>query len=249
MNKVFISGSITIKVLPQCVKESINKIIDKSMGILVGDADGVDSIVQDYCSQLGYSNVTVYSIYNQPRYKVREFGSKYIIPKSDSKKERELQQEKDAAMTIDADYSLVIWDGRSKGSYKNIIRAIDNNKKVKLYLVCEGRFQEQEKINKNEVEYIYRTNNGYSAAEIVEYLKNEGEEYLQDTRALNKLLLSLDVIKKEDSIYLPMPDYEYLFMIDEYRGKTKGIRFTNQFINWFEDKLKKIKPLEEQSLF
>lgn len=249
MNKVFISGSITIKVLPQCVKESINKIIDKSMGILVGDADGVDSIVQDYCSQLGYSNVTVYSIYNQPRYKVREFGSKYIIPKSDSKKERELQQEKDAAMTIDADYSLVIWDGRSKGSYQNIIRAIDNNKKVKLYLVCEGRFQEQEKINKNEVEYIYRTNNGYSAAEIVEYLKNEGEEYLQDTRALNKLLLSLDVIKKEDSIYLPMPDYEYLFMIDEYRGKTKGIRFTNQFINWFEDKLKKIKPLEEQSLF
>ena len=132
---------------------------------------------------------------------------------------------------------------------KNIIRAIDNNKKVKLYLIFEGRFQEQEKINKNEIEYIYRTNNGYSAAEVVEYLKSEGEEYLQDTRALNKLLLSLNVIKKEDNIYLPMPNYEHLFMIDEYRGKAKGVRFTNQFISWFEDKLKKIKPLEEQSLF
>ena len=46
-----------------------------------------------------------------------------------------------------------------------------------------------------------------------------------------------------------MPDYENLFMIEEYRGKPKGIRFTNEFIDWVEKWIKKIKPPEEQSLF
>ena len=249
MNKVFISGSIVIKKIPPCVEKSINKIIESGMEILVGDADGIDTKVQNYCKKLNYYNVTVYSIYASPRYMASDFKKKYIIPRSESKKERELQQEKDEAMTMDSDYSLVIWDGKSKGSYNNIIRAIENHKKVKLYLSEIDQFVDPKKITKIEIEYLYRKNNGYSAAEVIEYLKNEGEEFFQQTRAFNKCLLEYKIIKKEDGIYLPMPDYENLFMIEKYRGKTKGIRFTNDFINWIEKWVKKIKPPEEQSLF
>tara|TARA_R110002111_G_scaffold13927_2_gene38548 strand:- start:4119 stop:4868 length:750 start_codon:yes stop_codon:yes gene_type:complete len=249
MSSVFISGSIAIKSIPRSVEESINKIIDQNIQVLVGDADGIDTMVQNYCKRCNYSNVTVYSIYSTPRYMAGKFDSKFILPKTDSKKERELQKEKDAAMTLDSDYSFVVWDGKSKGSYNNILRAIENNKKVKIYLNTENDFLESSKITSSEIEFIYRSNNGYTAAEVIEYLKSEGEDYFQQTRAFNKCLLENNIIKKEDGIYLPMPDYSDLFMIEKYRGKVSGIKFKNEFINWVETWVKKIKPPEEQSLF
>jgi hypothetical protein len=248
MSKVFISGSISLKKLPRCIEDSIDKIIQKNMEILIGDADGIDTLVQKYCNRLDYNTVTVYSIYASPRYKLKKFGSKYIAVKGDIKKERERQKFKDAAMTKDSEYSLIIWDEKSKGSYNNIIRAIDNNNAVKLYLCSEKCFLESRKITKIEIEYIYRKNNGYSAAEVVEYLKNEGEEYFKHTRSFNKCLLDSKIIKNEAGVYLPIPEYERLFIIDKYRGK-KSIRFSNEFINWIEDWIKKKKPLVKQLSF
>lgn len=248
-NKVFISGSITIKKLPTCVENSLQRIKDQNLGLLVGDADGIDTMVQNYCKKMNYLNIIVYSIYSSPRYKVPEFNKKYILVKSDSKKERERQKEKDAAMTEDSEYSLVIWDGKSKGSYQNILRALEYNKKIKVYLHSENKFLEPNKITNEEIEFIYRKNNGYTAKEVVEYLINEGEDYFQQTRAFNKCLMEQHIIKKEDGIYLPMPQYEKLIIIDKYRGKIKGIKFNNDFINWVEKWVKEIKPPEELSLF
>lgn len=85
-NKVFISGSITIKKLPTCVENSLQRIKDQNLGLLVGDADGIDTMVQNYCKKMNYLNIIVYSIYSSPRYKVPEFNKKYILVKSDSKK-------------------------------------------------------------------------------------------------------------------------------------------------------------------
>ncbi|MBD3843290.1 MAG: hypothetical protein IE909_15700 [Campylobacterales bacterium] len=249
MNRVFISGSISIKKLPVAVEASLDNIFKKGMEILVGDADGIDTMVQNYCKRANYRKVTVYSIYPTPRYMVNGFNKKYIIPKSDSKRERDLQKEKDEAMTLDSEYSFVIWDGKSKGSFSNVVRALENNKKIKLYLSDIDDYMQQSKITKTEIEFVYRKNNGYSAAEVVEYLKREGENVFQHTRAFNKALIDHKVIKKEDGVYVPMPEYKELFMIDKNRGKVTGIRFKNEFINWVEKWVKKIRPPEEQSLF
>jgi len=249
MSSVFISGSISIRSIPHSVQNSINMIISQGIHINVGDADGIDTMVQNYCKKQNYSNVTVYSIYSSPRYKVSGFKKKYIVVETDSKKERERQKEKDEAMTIDSDYSLVIWDGKSKGSYQNILRAINNEKKLKVYLHYENRFLEPKEIIWEEIEFIYRKNNGYTAKEVIEYLINEGEDYFQQTRAFNKCLMEKNIIKKEDGVYLPMPQYEKLFIIEKYRGKVKGIKFNNDFINWVEEWIKEIKPPEELSMF
>ena len=48
MSTVFISGSISIKKLPRPVEESLSKISDANMEVLVGDADGVDLMIQNY---------------------------------------------------------------------------------------------------------------------------------------------------------------------------------------------------------
>jgi hypothetical protein len=247
--KVFISGSISIKKLPTKIKESILKIIDKNLEILVGDASGVDSLVQDFAKEKGYFNVTIYTIEEKPRYQA---DNRFKIIKAnvspEVKKGRERQQEKDKKMTLDSNYSLVIWDGKSKGSYANIIRAIDNNKKVKVYLTQINDFIPQNKINKEEIKFIYSENNGYTATEVVNYLKEQGIDKFKRPQQLNKFLLDNLVIKKENKIYLPTEKYKDLFIIEKFRGKVKGIKFRNEFIEWIENRLKPKSSYKQLSL-
>jgi len=135
--KVFISGSISIKKLPKEAQKSIDNIINKNFEILVGDAKGVDSLVQRYCASRGYYNVKVYSIYDAPRNKISDKFRFEKVEVSESvrrKRESERQQAKDQAMTRDCDYCLVIWNGKSKGSYANILRAKELKKVVKVVI-------------------------------------------------------------------------------------------------------------------
>jgi len=248
--KVFISGSISIKKLPDKVKESILKIIDKKLEILVGDANGVDSLIQDFCKKNKYFNLTIYTIELYPRYKADEkFNVMKINVPNDIKKDRQRQQEKDKQMTLDSDYSLVVWDGKSKGSYSNIIRAINNNQKARVYLTEINDFLPQDKIKKEEIEYTYRKNNGYTATEVLQYLQNEIDTAFKRTQELNRYLLKKLIIKKENNIYLPMEQYQNLFIIEKYRGKTKGIKFKNEFIDWIENELKSQSEFRQQTLF
>lgn len=140
-------------------------------------------------------------------------------------------------MSNDSDFSFVIWDGKSKGSFANILRAIDSDKFAKIYYIFEERFLEQTKINKNEIEFIYRTHNGYTASEVLEYLQNQGIEKFKKTQDLNKYLLEKNVIKKEDKIYLPTEKYSNLLITEMYKGKPSGIKFNNDFISWIEKEI------------
>lgn len=238
MSRVFISGSISIKSLPIQVKESIQKIILNNLTILIGDADGIDALVQNYCVEQNYHNVTVYSIFPFPRYIASDkFKKTHINISTEIKKERERQQEKDKAMTTNSDYSFVIWDSKSKGSYANILRAMDNHKKVKVYL--NDKFLEADKTTKEEIEFVYRANNGYTASEVVDFLKESFCDFFTKTQDLNKYLVQKSIVIKDNGVYIPNKDYEELFFVDKYRGKITGIRFKNEFINWIESMLKK----------
>jgi hypothetical protein len=232
-NSVFISGSIAIKTLSQEVKNSIHKIVDNQMEILLGDANGIDSLVQDYCVSLNYFNVTVYSISSQARYRASDkFVLKTVTVLPETKGGRERQQQKDKAMTEDSQYSFVIWDGKSKGSYSNILRALEQDKKVKLY--AENRFLEQSEINSTNIEAIYRKNSGYTAFEVVQQLKN----IFHRTQDLNRYLVKNSIIKKDKNVYEPMSQYEDLFIVDRYRGRVRGIKFRGEFLGWIERSLK-----------
>ena len=65
--KVFISGSISIKTLPQIAKDKLNKIMTQNLSIIIGDANGVDALVQRYLSDVGYKNVLIYHVGNSVR--------------------------------------------------------------------------------------------------------------------------------------------------------------------------------------
>lgn len=249
-NKVFISGSIAIPQLPRSILLSLEKMIDNNLEILVGDASGIDEKVQQFFAQKNYNNLTVYSIYNPPRNRVSSsFKMKFIEITIETSREREKQKVKDKAMTYDSDFSLVIWDGRSRGSYANILRSLDQNKPVKVYLLEIKDFLDKAKITKPEIEFIYRNNNGYTAAEVVDYLIEAGIQEFKNTREFNKYLIGKKIIEKQDSIYIPLSNNKSHFIIEKYQGKVKGLRFTNDFIQWLEIELKKLKNFEQNDMF
>ena len=59
MKKVFISGSIAIKALPECVLLSLDKMMQNNLEILVGDASGIDEQIQKYFSKHKYKNTRI----------------------------------------------------------------------------------------------------------------------------------------------------------------------------------------------
>lgn len=247
-NSVFISGSIAIKKLPSQVQESIQTMIDKKMTILVGDAPGIDTLVQDLCNKQEYTNVIVYTITSCPRYKAnKDFQEKSIFVDQEIKKERERQTYKDKAMSKDSTFSLVVWDGSSKGSYANILRALESHKKVKVYYQNINDYLSSEKITPIELEFIYRENNGYAASEVVKYLQNSGVELYNRSQDLNKFLINEKLLVKEGAVYHPTKKNPKLFIVEMYRGKPRGVKFNNQFIDWIESIA--TQPKHEQTSF
>ena len=110
--KVVISGSRSIKVLPIEAKARIKAIIDLQAEIIVGDAVGVDLLVQRFLNECRYQSVCVYHAYGTARnnldFKTQGGFQSYVA--------------RDVAMCQSADFGLAIWDGRSRGTKANIDR-------------------------------------------------------------------------------------------------------------------------------
>lgn len=108
---VAISGSRSIKSLSSECIARINKIIELNYQIRIGDAPGVDTLVQAYLYQVNYQNVQVWHIGSKPR---NNMGSWYTIEVSGNYRDR------DRSMHRYCKFGLAIWDGKSPGTQRNI---------------------------------------------------------------------------------------------------------------------------------
>jgi len=126
--KIFISGSISIKKLPKIAIEKIDNIIENKYTILIGDAKGVDSLVQKYLVEKNYNDVIVYCSGDNVRKNLGQWEIKKVISKN-GEKGRALYTLKDTEMSNDADYGLMIWDEKSVGTLNNIVKMKSLNKK------------------------------------------------------------------------------------------------------------------------
>ena len=117
--KVFVSGSISIKQLPEIAREKLRNIISHGYEVLVGDAKGVDLAVQQYLAHKNYAQVAVYYAGNQVRNRVYPWPVKGIAA-TGAVRGRALFTLKDIAMAQEADYGLMIWDGKSPGTLNNM---------------------------------------------------------------------------------------------------------------------------------
>ena len=135
-DSVFISGKVKYdRPLDEPLKKEVDKIIKSGSKILIGDAPGADTRVQDYLASKGYSNVVVYTTDKKVRnnvgnWKVQRIGS------NGHTDEKSIRQQKDIAMTRASTRGLAImpFDDRPDSAMSlNVQRMNDQGTPVLTY--------------------------------------------------------------------------------------------------------------------
>ncbi len=114
-------------------------IIVQEHPILVGDADGADTSIQQFLYENGARHVTVYCTGTMPRNNVGNWEvhsvTTYHKPGS-----RAYFTAKDIAMTVAADHGLMIWDTKSTGTLSNVIELLSARKNSLIFINKEKAF-------------------------------------------------------------------------------------------------------------
>jgi hypothetical protein len=139
MTKVFIGGSRQIARLDEDVRRRLDSIIEKRLAVIIGDANGADKAVQRYLHDAGYRDVEVFCTGAACRNNFGNWPVRTIKPPGKSR-DFAFYAAKDAAMAGEASVGLMIWDQKSVGTLMNVLRLVDQNKTVVLYLAPDKRF-------------------------------------------------------------------------------------------------------------
>lgn len=139
MTKVFIAGSRQITRLPAEVKARIDTMIDKVFEILVGDANGADKAVQSYLAEKGYTHVLVYCMERHCRNNVGHWPTREV-PAPKGARGFDFYSTKDRVMADTAEYGLMLWDGKSKGTINNVVNLSRDGKPVVVYVAPKKQF-------------------------------------------------------------------------------------------------------------
>jgi hypothetical protein len=88
-----------------------DNIIQKQLRVLIGDANGFDRLAQAYLSERCTNGFCRNNVGNWPLHAVEYHGRDRGL---------EFYTSKDDAMLQDADFGLFGWDGKSKGTLRNV---------------------------------------------------------------------------------------------------------------------------------
>lgn len=133
MTTVFIAGSITIKHLDAKVKARIDNVIESDYEVLVGDADGADTSIQEYLRDRSATRAIVYCSGSTPRNNVGGWRV-HPVETAYAPGTRSFFTAKDLEMAKSADFGLMIWDTKSTGTLSNVIELLKRNKKSVVFI-------------------------------------------------------------------------------------------------------------------
>ncbi len=142
---------------------------------------------------------------------------------------RQRQTFKDEKMTLDSNISYVVWDEKSKGSYSNIIRAFNSDKKVRVFSAKKDA--PINNIDIDRINKIHFNSNGLAAKDLLDELFKKGVKEFDNVRQLNSYLLNNNYIEKLDSssnVYRTL-NTEYA-LDDFYRGRHSGVKFKYELV-------------------
>jgi predicted amidophosphoribosyltransferase len=139
VTKVFIGGSRRISRLTTAVRQRLDRIVEKGLPVVIGDANGADKAVQAYLLQQRYSPVEVFCSDEVPRNNLGAWPSRVIQP-SHARRDVDYYATKDRQMAREATVGLMLWDGESRGTLLNILRLVTLTKPVVVYVGPERVF-------------------------------------------------------------------------------------------------------------
>jgi hypothetical protein len=141
MMKVFIGGSRHVSRLRGEVQQRLDRIVEKKLPVLIGDANGADKAVQQYLHSKRYPNVEVFCAGSLCRNNVGNWKLRRVPPET-REGSFDFYAAKDRLMSHEAAIGLMIWDGKSLGTLLNVLRLLRQHKKVVVYHVAEHQFWE-----------------------------------------------------------------------------------------------------------
>ncbi|MCD4774882.1 MAG: hypothetical protein K8S15_02390 [Candidatus Aegiribacteria sp.] len=139
MTTVFLSGSRKLSRLNREIRDRLQNIVDKQFSVIIGDANGADKALQKYFSEIHYQNVIVFCSGNSCRTNLGNWNVKHVLV-NQNLKGRDFYTQKDKEMAAEADYGFVLWDGKSPGSFNNILELLKKNKKALVYYSPDNEF-------------------------------------------------------------------------------------------------------------
>ncbi len=143
MKTVFISGSMRIKNLHPKIKDRIEGITTNEFRVIVGDASGVDSSIQEHLKEKGYSNVTVFCSGNEVRNNIGRWPVEMIQVQGGQKNMRRFYTAKDLEMARYCNFGMMVWDSKSTGTLSNVYELL---KRGKPSLVFINKYKEFKKV-------------------------------------------------------------------------------------------------------
>ncbi len=183
MHKIFISGSMRIKNLDNNVLNRINNILNSDYQVIVGDADGVDSSVQEYLNNKNCKSVVVYCTGDQPRNNIGHWLVEKIHT-SAKPGTRAFYTDKDIRMADDCDYGFMVWDTISTGTLSNAIELLKRNKISLVYINKAKEFLKVKEVADLENLISYMSESAKSKAEAKLGLKNKIESFKNEQSSL-----------------------------------------------------------------
>ena len=139
MSKVFLGGSRHVSTLAPAVRTRLDRIIEKGLPIVLGDANGADKAIQQYLHARRYRNVEVFCSGSVCRNNLGGWDTREVVPAVRSRGFAFFAA-KDREMARQARFGLMVWDGRSSGTVLNVLRLLHQGKKVAVYNVSEKQF-------------------------------------------------------------------------------------------------------------
>ncbi len=146
MEAVFLGGSRRIARLNEGIRSKLDKLLDRGLWMVVGDANGADRALQQHLADRGYERVVVYAVTGMLRNNVGDWKVRFVdAPKR--ARGFDLYSVKDAQMAKDASYGLMLWDGKSRGTLENVRNLLALGKPVEVHLDPARRFVSLSKTN------------------------------------------------------------------------------------------------------
>jgi len=140
MTAVFIAGSRRLSRLNDDVKRRIDRIIEKRLPILIGDANGADKAVQRYLAEKAYSDVLVHCMARNCRNNLANWPTREVAAPPGARGFA-YYSAKDQTMVDGAGYGLMLWDGESKGTLNSVLNMVRQNKPVVVFFAPRRTFR------------------------------------------------------------------------------------------------------------
>lgn len=141
MTKVFIGGSRRVSRLNEQIRKRLDRIVEKRLPVLLGDANGADKAVQQYLHGRAYENVEIFCSGNSCRNNVGHWTLREV-PADSRNRDFNFYAAKDRVMAREATVGFMVWDGKSIGTLLNVLRLVKLQKNAIVYVVSDGRFWE-----------------------------------------------------------------------------------------------------------